>query len=356
MRKKLRKSFWLSVGVLPFLLTACQMVPVEEELPAAPVMQSYEIEEYQLTTVKRGDIFLEKTVRCEYIPANREMLGFMLGGEYIDQVFVAEGQTVQKGELLAELVTSDLEQRIDTQEYTLETLRLKEQQARELWALDLARLEAAKADFSLISETDEKYYLQVQELEDAVYIEKMKLADLKEELNKRRLYAGINGTVTYLRQTKNGDRSVEGQLFMTLADMDSVAFVVKGEDAVYFPIGTQTLIRCNSKEYQAVAVEPERLGLKGSDTGEPVAYLQLMQPDPTIEDGTTAMIKVVMEASQDTLYLEKKALRSADGKYYVAVMDEEGWKVTKEVSTGLITTEYIEITGGLEEGSLVIIE
>ena len=54
--------------------------------------------------------------------------------------------------------------------------------------------------------------------------------------------------------------------------------------------------------------------------------------------------------------MEKKALRSADGKYYVAVMDEEGWKVTKEVSTGLITTEYIEITGGLEEGSLVIIE
>ena len=356
MRKKLRKSVWLSVGVLPFLLTACQMVPAEEELPAAPVMQSYEIEEYQLTAVKRGDIFLEKTVRCEYIPANRELLSFTLGGEYIDQVFVTEGQTVQKGELLAELVTSDLEQRIEEQEYALETLRLKEQHARELWALELARLEAAKADFTQISETDEKYYLQVQELEDSAYIEQMKLADLKEELKKRRIYAGIDGTVTHLRQTKSGDRSVEGQLFISLSDMDSVAFTVKGEDAAYFPAGTEAVIRCNGKEYDAMAVAPETLGLTGTNDGKPVAYLQLLQPDPTIEDGTSATIKVVMEASQDTLYLEKKALRSADGKYYVAVLDEEGWKVTKEVKTGLITTEYIEITGGLEEGSLVIIE
>lgn len=354
MRRKLRKRLWLSAGVLPFLLTACQMVPVEEELPQAPVIQSYEIEEYQQTAVKRGDIYLEKTVHCKYVPANRELLSFPLGGEYIDQVYVMEGQTVQKGELLAELVKSDLEQQIEQREYSLKVLRLKKQQAEELRVLAVAKMEVSDAGAVQIAETNEKYLLQIQGLEDSIYIEELRLEELKENLRKRQIYAGINGTVTYLRQSKNGDRSVEGQLFVTLADMDSIAFTVDGEDAAYFPVGTEAIIKSNSKEYAAIVVKPETLGLAATD--EQVAYLQLLQPDPTIEDGASGTIKVVLDVAEDALYLEKKAVKASEGRYYVSVLDEEGWKVTREVKAGLVTNDYIEITEGLKEGDPVIVE
>ena len=353
---KLRKCIWLLSGVLPLILTACQIVPAEEALPDAPVMQSYEVKEYKETAVKRGDISLEKTVRCSYVPTSKELLSFSLGGEYIDQIYVAEGQTVKKGELLAELVKADLEEQIDQKEYSLAVLQLKLQHTEELRKLKIERLEVTKADAVQIADTDREYRLKMQDLEDQIYIEELRLEELRKDLQKRQIYAGIDGTITYLREVKSGTRSVEGQLMMSLADMDSIAFTVTGDGAEYLTVGTEAVIRCNMKDYPAVAVEPAELGQSAEKDGQKVAYLRLLQPDPTIEDGATGTINVVVESAQDVLYLEKKAVKASEGTYYVAILNEDGWKVTREIEVGLVTNDYVEIVDGLKEGDLVIME
>ena len=137
---------WMSLIVVPILCTSCQIMPVEEELPAAPVIRSYEAKEYEQTMVIRGDMVLNKTVRCTYMPAKRERLSFSLGGEYIDSVYVSEGQQVRAGDLLAELEQGDLYQQISSQEYQIQLLNLRKSHIQKNQSLELSRQDALTAD------------------------------------------------------------------------------------------------------------------------------------------------------------------------------------------------------------------
>ena len=69
-----------------FLLSGCGILPREEELPQAPVLEEAAIDEYVLTQVFRSDIEVGTNIRCTYIPSEQEKLSFSLGGEKIGHV------------------------------------------------------------------------------------------------------------------------------------------------------------------------------------------------------------------------------------------------------------------------------
>ena len=62
--------------VLPFVCASCGIMPEEEELPAAPVIRSYEAAEYEQALVMRGDMILTKKVKCTYASAKQEKYSF----------------------------------------------------------------------------------------------------------------------------------------------------------------------------------------------------------------------------------------------------------------------------------------
>lgn len=78
---------------------------------------------------------------CTYRPAKSEDLSFALGGEYISAVYVETGQTVKKGQLLAELEQGNIDEQIEAQEYTLSQSQVKLKHAKEDKALDLQKQE-----------------------------------------------------------------------------------------------------------------------------------------------------------------------------------------------------------------------
>ena len=314
---------------VPLTCVSCGILPEEEELPAAPVIRTYEAEEYQQVTVMRGDMLLTKKVKCTYASAKQEKYSFPLGGMYIDKVYVTEGQQVKKGTLLAELEQGNLPQQISDREYALKALQINraylpqyhtleerrkravmaemEGQIREFMAWS-GNYEAGEEKQSYIDRANEvllqKIALekqnekdleanqkQLQEVDDAIYIAELKLKELQEELRERRIYASFSGTVTYVQKTKEGDRSVKGKTFVTIADLDTVVFTVKGEDTQYFPVGTEVIVSCQKKEFPAQSVEPSKLGISQQREGDdPMVYLQLLTPDPTLENGVSGSI------------------------------------------------------------------
>lgn len=391
--KRLRRTIMLMA--VPLVCASCGIMPEEEELPAAPVIRTYEAAEYEQALVLRGDMVLTRKVKCTYASAKQEKYSFSLGGMYIDKVYVSEGQQVKKGELLAGLEQGDLPRQISDGEYALRALQVSRAYLPEYQRLDRERQEAVLADMEgqieelmawsrnykpgeeeevayvdranaiLIqrlalekqkdaeAEADEK---QLQEADDALYIAGLRLQELKEELRERQIYAGIDGTVTYLQKIKEGDRSVKGKVLITVADLDTVVFTVKGEDAQYFPVGTQATVLCEKKEFPAQAVEPAALGLAEQQEGdEPMAYLQLLQPDPTLENGVSGTIEITLDQRKDVLYVTKDAIKAAEGAKFVYMLDENGLRVLQEVRTGLEDGEYVEIVSGLAEGDSVII-
>lgn len=381
---------------MPFLCISCAVMPQEEELPAAPVIHSYETEEYQQTAVMRGDLVLTKTVRCTYASARQERYGFLLGGLYIDKVYVSEGQKVEQGTLLAELEKGDLPGQISDCEYALRALQVKRAYLPEYQRLELVRQDAVIADMeaqikelmawsgnyeageekkALIDQANailiQKMALekqreetvaanekQLQEADDAIYIADLRLQELKKELRERQIFADFAGTVTYIQNVKEGDRSVKGKGFVTVADLDTVVFTVKGEDARYFPVGTQTSVLCEKKEFPARAVDPRELGLEPAgeeDEGTSVAYLKLLQPDPTLENGVRGSIEITLDQRQDVLYVNREAIKAAEGAKFVYMLDDNGLRFLQEVATGMENETYVEIVRGLSEGDSVII-
>jgi len=352
-----KKSLLLcSAAVASLLLTACQMFPAEEELPAAPVIRSYEAVEYTYATVVRGDLIKSQKISCEYVPAKKENHCFVLGGERIDQIFVTEGEQVTEGTVLAQLQCESYIRNIETQEYDLQVLELKREHLLENQKLALEKLDLQDASSIKIRETTESYEKQLQSIDDSLYVGRLRLQELQKELKDRQLIAGFDGSVIYARSLSSNERSVESRIVVTVADMESTAFVVKGEDAAHFPVGTQVTITQNKEILTAKSVEAAELGLTDVTSDEPIAYLKLDHPDPTLESGDRGSIEVVLDSRTDVLYLDRDAIKTAEGKQFVYILDENGLKVMHDVTVGLVSGDFVEITSGLSEGDSVILE
>ena len=96
------KLFGICVLLVTTLgISGCNLMPREEQLPQAPVIEEYEGAEYTQTTVYRGDLVRTTTIYCNYVPVKEEDYSFSLGGEYIQDIYVTKGQQVKAGELLA---------------------------------------------------------------------------------------------------------------------------------------------------------------------------------------------------------------------------------------------------------------
>lgn len=353
-----RKPWWrmgFAISGVMVLLCGCRIFPEEMEAMPVPVLKAYEVEEYKETPVLRGDIKLEKTIHCEYDAARKEMLGFARGGEYIDQVYVKEGQTVKAGELLAQLMLDELEQQIAQKEYEVRVRKMEKTHLQEDWEITAQAYEIQN-DLEGKLEAETAYYRQLGEMEDTISIESLRLEELKEELSQRQIHAGIDGVVTYVRDYKAGERFEEGSTILTISDMNTAVFMVDGENAEYFPVGTEVTVFCGEKEYKVTVVTPEELGLALDQEKETAVYFRMNQPDPTLEDGERGKIYIALDSSEDTLYVPQKAIRSMNGQYYVHMLNEEGLRIRRDVTIGIENEHYTEVVSGLEAGDSVIME
>lgn len=204
--------------------------------------------------------------------------------------------------------------------------------------------------------TGNTYQNQMQNYEDALYIANLHLEALQKAQRERRLYAGIDGMVTYAKLIGDNTYCEEGKTVIEISDMNTMTFVVSGDDAAYFPIGTKALVICNKTEYEVEAVEATSLGLPEPEEGEKIAYLHLPEPDALLENGDKGSITITLEQSLDTLYLDKNAVNTMDGKHFVYVLNEEGLRDMKYVTVGIESDGFLEIKDGLAEGDNVILD
>ena len=365
MAERVWKRMTLTAAAMSLLLSGCSILPKEEVFSKRPVFEDYEIENYKTTTVKRGDLTLEKNVQCTYLSVNKEYLSFPTGGEYMEGIYVTRGQQVRAGDLVAQLDQAGLEEKIADGEYRIRELELKEAHLIQNWELAVKKVNAGFYDeikasmddtarLAQIGQVDHEYTKQLQEIRDTLYVEQMKLEELKKERTSRRLVAGIDGVVTFLRDKKGSMRTVEEETLVIISDMGQTAFIVTGEDAALFPVGAEVTVLCNEKEYSTVSVSAGELGIMENISN--TAYLKLLEADPALEDNENGKIVVQQDSRTDVLYVEKKAVKVIDGVTSVYIPNDKGMRKIQEVSVGLECGHLVEITAGLQEGDSVIME
>lgn len=207
-----------------------------------------------------------------------------------------------------------------------------------------------------LTKVQNQYAQQLSSVKDSIYIQEKKIEELKESIKSRQIYAGIDGSVTFVREYEEGAVSVEDEVVFMIADIDSSVFFISGEEAALLEVGQELMIEYDKEEHEARVIEPKELGLPEKEDGEIVRYIQLVNPDPSLDEGTNGSISIVLESRQDVLYVKSSVIKNMDGKSIVYYLDETGLKSMKEVETGLDNGDYVEIISGLTENEEIIDE
>lgn len=360
-RKMGKGALALAMAVM---LSGCAHGAVESDDPV--IIEQEEQTNYTLVAVTVADVLQTQRISLEYRQVNDEKLSFELDSKEIAKIYVEKGDTVVRGQLLAELVTESIDSEIENLQYQIKHNQLLLGHVKENQDMDIRMLnqqyaangetaESKKAKDDALAAIRRQYRYQIEDYQDALEVENMRLKNLQAEKAKAYLYAGMDGTVSYLKDGLEGAYSKAGEVILKVIDDSHSVFVSKETDyRDYFP---------DQKSFEMVI----SLG-KGAGTYELVPYqretwgeemyftLADENEETELDVGSTGYVMLNLAERNQVLAVPGDAVHEADKKSYVYVLGDGGVREVQWISTGLHGDSYVEITDGLKEGDKVILK
>lgn len=343
------------------LLCGCEQQAPEEE-PLIVVEGSDDTLSSDYVYVGIGDVVLTGDMRCTYRQQKDQEISFALTGRLVDKVYVEEGDTVKKGDLLAELSTGSMERQIEDLEYQISRSELLLEHIDKSEALELSQIWVNQlynggygedGPDEALAAVQQSYRYQREDVEDKLEMDRRQLEELRQELSNCRVYAGMGGIVYKLQEHLSGSTSKAGERIMTIVDNSRCLFETeKPEYNDCFKEGETVAMSIVSGsaagQYQLLPYEMEKWG-------EIQQFEVFSGPMTTgIEVGTAGTIEFELDRRDQVLCIPKRMVNEADGRSYVYVVDGDGMRQIRWVETGLSGDSLIEIVSGLEAGERVI--
>lgn len=360
MNKKVRVAFLAAGLVMTAAFSACtenkesgeNRVIVEQEAPDV---------EYKYTTVSRKDIVSTADIRCTYSQYNGEDLSFPVSGKLVSKVYVKDGDTVTKGTLLAELSGGSREDEIERLEYQIARNQYLLEQIDTDEYYEISRRWLNKTygkgwdETGGIEQYQQNNEYQREDYRDAIALDQQQLNQVRLEVRQSKLYAGITGTVSIVKERLEGSTSVRDEVvirvkdnserFFASTDMTDSEHVKEGEQLDMVVVGGPGKGTYRVEPYQMQGWT-DRMFFTIVEGGEGVVF----------NTGDTGTVSIILDERKNVLTLPTEAVHSADSKWYVYVVNEAGDREVKWIETGLRGGGIVEITSGLEEGEKVILK
>lgn len=350
-----------SISVLTVLLicnlSGCMLLPKEQEERKVTLAKADEVQEYTFISPRRMDLEKELDVGCTYRQMEQESLSFNLDDQIVNQVFVQEGDTVKKGDILATLQTEDMTSKIEEGKNTIEQVersikqdkQAAEAQKKQL-ALDYKYKKLSKAEYKRqLADVSDNLNLTLEEKEDEITIQKMRLQE-EEELDKNsKILAPMDGTISYLKKDLLNSISKKGVAVFKMINPEKCAFeIFMNDDSKHLKDGQEYTVNCDGKLYTG-----KLMSIKGDES---YVYIRLNKTPTDLEVGTSGTIHFPVDSRKNALVLPIQLIHECEGENFVYVENEKKIKCMKKVTVGVQTTEYAEILSGLTEDDLVIQE
>ncbi len=324
---------FIILGLLMTSLTGCYLFPKEEEVLAPPLVEPPEIT-YETTKVTRGVIEKKLTASGTFVSVEQSNMFFRHRGGRLKAVHVKVGDQVEKGQLIAELDSGDLENQIKQQE-----IHLKKAQTR------LSQVRAYNGD---------KYERQMAQYD--VELAKLTLENLKRELNESKLIADMTGNIVYVDYNiREGDYINAYQPLIRIADPTQLQLAVTGSNITDFKLGMEADVTVNKNTYTGtVVMTPADMPLETPENLRNVVQIDVPDLADDVKMGDNAQVSLILDRREDVIVVPRNLVRNYMGRKYILVF-EDGLKKERDVEIGLETPTETEIVKGLEEGELIII-
>ncbi|MCI5858059.1 MAG: efflux RND transporter periplasmic adaptor subunit [Agathobacter sp.] len=367
----MRKGTCLIAFVLAgtILSGGCSVLPKQTVEHPNVVVEAVEETGYNLAQVERGNIYLTQKLFFLYAQTTEEALHFETGGRRVESVYAKVGDEVKKGQLLAELYSEDLQTDLDNYYYQKEYYERLNAQAEELYAYDYAKVEQA-VETGVLTEaegTNQKALLK-QSLtdttdtnDDTLTIIELRIQELETQLAGCKIYAGIDGVVTFILPRLGESTSDEDVTVYRIINSDECLFRLEnseygnrfeGGQAVHIQINDELGYDTTVKRIVASDEVDTTAGQPASDTY--TVYLEPDEIDSSLEVGTRGYVTLVLDERHDVLYLPNSCIYTADDRSYVFVENADGMQSIQNVTVGMKGDSYTEIIDGLGEGDVVI--
>ncbi|MBR5760614.1 MAG: efflux RND transporter periplasmic adaptor subunit, partial [Lachnospiraceae bacterium] len=174
------------------------------------------------------------------------------------------------------------------------------------------------------------------------------------------LYAEEDGIITESNYSAGDELERTGSLFSYATDKDlSIAIDVTEEDVVYISVGEEVTVEFSAypgEEYKGIITS---INTTATSAGTPtVSYEVVVKIDGSLDKlfgGMTAKITFTTEFSDNTVYIDRKALVEEKGSYYVYKKTGLSGKELTPVTIGIKNESYVEILSGITEQDTVYI-
>ncbi len=325
-------------------ITACGILPTEEEFDAAPVVKEYEGASFNKVTVTRGTLRKTEEITGKYKGTVREEY-VTDGVGVVKKIHVKEGQRVEAGDTILSYNLPGSEKTLKEAQNQIEKIELQIRHAKRLMELEVAKQKKIGGAAKDIENTKNQYQQQITSYESSLKLLRMDAKIAREEIEAEEVTASVSGVVTYVDKDAVGTFGDEEEPTIIIEGAKRNRFEANSEYASHCKAGDVVTIEVKGQEYKATVKKDK----ESTDTiyFYPKAKLSL-------EDGTICSYQVVLKEKKDVLHLPSSIVYSMSDKYVVYYEDANGLKATKEVQVGETVNNFVEITGGLEENEQVI--
>lgn len=343
MRHKLNQSMLtcMTIALVVTIAGGCSLLPKEESTLRPPLVKPVK-ENYSTIKVEIGTIAKEVKGTGTFESTSMEYAQFKDQGGRIDKLYVKSGDKVKKGDVLVQLSFDGLDLRLKEQELSLERAKYGLDMAKEKEAQDPRAVKIAA--------------MQVD-------IEQIKYNKLLQALNSKQLTAGINGQVTFVEALSPGDMINSYQTLVIVADPAKLRFMVQPYNASDIPgvvIGMTAEVKTKSETVTGKIVQTPSSAphTQNKELAEKYSKMLVVDFDKLPSDagiGNSGDVTIVTDKHADVLKIPRRGLRSYFARQFVQVLEGEALRDV-DVEVGLQTATDVEITKGLTEGQIVVLQ
>lgn len=295
---------------------------------------AYEKKLFDTTEVKKGTLTPSVSMTLRMSKIRHIHYKVTDGGLELDRVAVSLGDKVKKGDLLISFSAEELQE-------TLKEYQEKKKQ-NTLLISHYQKLQKVNKDSG--------YKKEIEELKKEQEITELYIREIEEKIKERRIYAKKDGTITKIySHLSEGD--VQAGRVLMVETYSSGEYKSETEGSVDLTKGMTVQAEAGDQKYKLRITK-----VKQKKTGKKMYYFKPVSDMRGIDDNTALTMQWEEKQVVDCVYVEKGAVSSKDGRYYVRLMDDKGYFETAEVSVGQEVGEYIVITDGLSGGEKVRVE
>ena len=276
-------------------------------------------------------------------------------------------EAIEKGESTENITTEEVKQEalIDTKAIQNELRDLNKQLNKKTEKLtekqsDLAEQKSISSANKEVSVSDSTK----AQISAANELSEMNVNDAQEAYDEgvAGIVAEADGVITNIGATK-GAYVNETQTLFTYIDAEQIGvqFTISKDNLGSIVPGQKARVVIGSRQYEGVVdyvsrVASQEAGIGGqSSTGGSIqGKISINNPDENLFIGVSAKVYVFVGRSEQTFGVPYEALNTDIKGDYVYVVDKDNKIQRKDVTIGIYSDEYYEITEGIEEGDKVI--